>query len=106
MRRSNFALRLRPSLLEELRKAAGSEGVALNQLINVPIARKPRGYSNARVKGILRWKPMNSQRGCRRSQAGKRRMGETRSASGDKRKESLLIGNGEAANPGTNAFRY
>ena len=32
MRRSNFALRLQPSLLEELRKAAEVEGVALNQL--------------------------------------------------------------------------
>jgi hypothetical protein len=30
MRRSNFALRLQPSLLEELRKAAELEGVALN----------------------------------------------------------------------------
>ena len=40
MRRSNFALRLQPSLLEELRKAAGSEGVALNQLINVAVAEK------------------------------------------------------------------
>jgi hypothetical protein len=28
MRRSNFALRLQPSLLEELRKAAEVEGVA------------------------------------------------------------------------------
>lgn len=40
MRRSNFALRLQPSLLEELRKAAQSEGVALNQLINVAVAEK------------------------------------------------------------------
>jgi len=32
MRRSNFALRLQPLLLEELRKAADAEGVALNQL--------------------------------------------------------------------------
>lgn len=40
MRRSNFALRLQPSLLAELRKAAQSEGVALNQLINVAIAEK------------------------------------------------------------------
>ena len=40
MRRSNFALRLQPSLLEELRKAAASEGVALNQLINVAVAEK------------------------------------------------------------------
>lgn len=40
MRRSNFALRLQPSLLEELRKIAELEGVALNQLINVAVAEK------------------------------------------------------------------
>jgi hypothetical protein len=40
MRRSNFALRLQPSLLVELRKAAELEGVALNQLINVAVAEK------------------------------------------------------------------
>ena len=40
MRRSNFALRLQPSLLDELRKAAALEGVALNQLINVAVAEK------------------------------------------------------------------
>ena len=41
MRRSNFALRLQPSLLEELRKAAEAEGVAVNQLINVAVAETP-----------------------------------------------------------------
>jgi hypothetical protein len=40
MRRSNFALRRQPSLLDELRKAAEAEGVALNQLINVAVAEK------------------------------------------------------------------
>jgi HicB family len=40
MRRSNFALRLQPSLLNEARKLAESEGVALNQLINVAVAEK------------------------------------------------------------------
>src|SRR6476660_3008103 len=40
MRRSNFALRLQPSLLEELRKVAELEGVAINQLINVAVAEK------------------------------------------------------------------
>jgi hypothetical protein len=40
MRRSNFALRLQPSLLDELRKAAQAEGVALNQLITVAVAEK------------------------------------------------------------------
>jgi len=33
-------LRLQPSLMEEARKAAESEGVALNQLINVAVAEK------------------------------------------------------------------
>ncbi len=76
MRRSNFALRLQPSLLEELRKAAKAEGVALNQLINVsrwrkkflpcalkiisgkeavaPIEARPCGFSNAREREIPR----------------------------------------------------
>jgi hypothetical protein len=40
MRKSNFALRLQPSLLEEARRAAEAEGVALNQLINVALAEK------------------------------------------------------------------
>jgi hypothetical protein len=40
MKRSNFALRLQPALLEEARKAAEAEGVALNQLINVAVAEK------------------------------------------------------------------
>jgi hypothetical protein len=38
MRTSNFALRLQPSLLEAARSLAESEGVALNQLINVAVA--------------------------------------------------------------------
>ena len=40
MRKSNVALRLQPSLLEELRKLAREEGVALNQFINVAVAEK------------------------------------------------------------------
>lgn len=40
MRKSNFALRLQPSLLEEARKLAEAEGVALNQLINAAVAEK------------------------------------------------------------------
>jgi len=40
MKRSNFALRLQPSLLEEARKLASQEGVALNQFINVAVAEK------------------------------------------------------------------
>jgi hypothetical protein len=38
MRTSNFALRLQPTLLEAARDLAASEGVALNQLINVAVA--------------------------------------------------------------------
>ena len=37
MRKSNFALRLQPSLLEEARQLAETEGVALNQFINVAV---------------------------------------------------------------------
>src|SRR5260221_11088096 len=48
MRRSNFALRLQPSLLDEARKLAESEGVALNQLINVAVAEK---ISSLRTEG-------------------------------------------------------
>lgn len=40
MRKSNFALRLQPSLLEEARRVAEAEGVALNQFINVAVAEK------------------------------------------------------------------
>jgi hypothetical protein len=40
VRRSNVALRLQTSLLEEARRVAESEGVALNQLINVAVAEK------------------------------------------------------------------
>lgn len=38
MNRSNFALRLQPSLMEASRDLAKKEGVALNQLFNVAIA--------------------------------------------------------------------
>ena len=40
MRRSNVSLRLQTSLLEEAKRVAESEGVALNQLINVAVAEK------------------------------------------------------------------
>jgi hypothetical protein len=40
MRRSNFALRLQPALLEEARKVAKAEGVAVNRLINLALAEK------------------------------------------------------------------
>jgi hypothetical protein len=40
MRRNHYPLRLQPSLMEEARKVAESEGVALNQLFNVAVAEK------------------------------------------------------------------
>ena len=40
MRRSNVALRLQASLLDEARLVAEVEGVALNQFINVAVAEK------------------------------------------------------------------
>ena len=47
MKRSNFALRPQPSLLEASRKLAESEGVALNQLINVAVAQMIASYETA-----------------------------------------------------------
>jgi len=40
MRRSNITLRLQASLFDEAKRVAASEGVALNQLINVAVAEK------------------------------------------------------------------
>jgi hypothetical protein len=40
MRQSNFALRLPPSLLDEARRTATNEGIALNQLIGLAVAEK------------------------------------------------------------------
>lgn len=40
MRRNNVALRLQQALLDEARRVAEKEGVALNQLINVAVAEK------------------------------------------------------------------
>jgi hypothetical protein len=47
MKRSNFALRLQPSLMEASRKLAEEEGVALNQLINVAVAQMIASYDTA-----------------------------------------------------------
>jgi hypothetical protein len=47
MRRSNFALRLQPSLMEAARKLADSEGVALNQLVNVAVAQMVASHGTA-----------------------------------------------------------
>ncbi len=40
MKKSNVALRLQTSLFEEAKRIAQTEGVALNQLINVAVAEK------------------------------------------------------------------
>ncbi len=40
MRRSNFALRLLPSLADELKRVTGDEGVSVNQFINIAVAEK------------------------------------------------------------------
>jgi hypothetical protein len=40
MRRNNVALRLQASLLDEARRVSETEGVALNQFINVAVAEK------------------------------------------------------------------
>lgn len=40
MRKSNVSLRLQPSLFEEAKRIAKTEGVALNQFINVAVAEK------------------------------------------------------------------
>lgn len=47
MKRSNFALRLQPSLMEAARKLAESEGVALNQLVNVAVAQMVASHGTA-----------------------------------------------------------
>lgn len=51
MRRRNFTLRLQPALLDEARKLAAAEGVALNRLINVAVAEK---LSALRTESYLR----------------------------------------------------
>lgn len=40
MKKDKVSVRLQPSLLAELRKAAQAEGVAVDQLINVAVAEK------------------------------------------------------------------
>jgi len=40
MKKSNFALRLQPALMAELRRLAAEEETSLNQFINVAVAEK------------------------------------------------------------------
>src|ERR1017187_5942299 len=51
MRRSHVALRLQESILEEARRVSETEGVALNQFINVAVAEK---LSALRTEGYFR----------------------------------------------------
>ena len=57
MKKSNLALRLQPSLLEEARRTAEEEGVALNQLINVAVAEK---LSALRTQAFFRARTRNA----------------------------------------------
>lgn len=59
MRRSNVALRLLPSLLDQAREVARQEGVALNQLINVAVAEK---LSAMRTEQLLRERAARADR--------------------------------------------
>jgi hypothetical protein len=71
VRKSNFALRLQPSLLEEARKVAEAEGVAVNQLINVAVAEK---LSALRTEAYFRERTERADRGKARevlSRAGR-----------------------------------
>ncbi len=56
MKKSNFALRLQPSLMDEARRVAKAEGVAVNQLINVAVAEK---------LSVLRTEDYFAERGAR-----------------------------------------
>jgi hypothetical protein len=77
MKKSNFASRLRPSLMEEAKKVAKAEGVAVNQLINVAVAEKVSAlrteeyFAERAVKGDIK-KALQS----RPDRRGKDRAGE------------------------------
>jgi hypothetical protein len=62
MKKSNFALRLQPSLYEEARELAQSEGVAMNQLINVAVAQMLAAHGASNYVA-LRARRANLQRG-------------------------------------------
>ena len=83
MSKGNFALRLQPSLLDEARKLAEAEGVALSQLINVAVAEKlsalgTGSYFQARAAHPRRWKSFAGQ-----ATATLRRRATTRRNCGD-----------------------
>jgi hypothetical protein len=105
MRRSNFALRLQPSLLAELRKAAEVEGVALNQLINVAWRRRflpygRRSTSKREGGGTIAGKPCGSSNGLEREMLLLQAMsfqtsgGRNRDVVGEKRPAGAARGKG------------
>jgi hypothetical protein len=57
VRKSNYALRLQPSLMDELRKVAAEDQTTINQLINVAVAEKlallrsRRGFEERAARG-------------------------------------------------------
>jgi len=92
MRRSNVALRLQTSLLEEAKRLAESEGVALNQLINVSGGKNIGSphrelLSNTRRPGQPRRDEENPQ-ACRTQQASRPRR-RTLTRSPDPKQSSL-----------------
>jgi hypothetical protein len=72
MRKSNFALRLQPSLLDEARNLAEAEGVALNQPINVAVAEKLSAPAHGKISRRTRC-PRRCLEGTRHSQTRGRR---------------------------------
>ena len=57
MKKSNFALRLQPSLMTELRRLAKEEEASLNQFINVAVAEKLSAMRTAEAFFRQRAKP-------------------------------------------------
>lgn len=70
MRKSNFALRLQPSLLGEARKQAEVEDIDLNQLINVAVTEKLR-HCGRKLLQEARWADRYPQNACSLGMAGK-----------------------------------
>ncbi|MGE0668000.1 MAG: toxin-antitoxin system HicB family antitoxin [Sphingomonadales bacterium] len=94
MRKSNFALRLQPSLLAEARKLAEEEGVALNQLINVAVAEK---LSALRTEKYLVERGSPGRREARSCHPGQGRQQQT--ANARRRTSGLNAGARPASRP-------
>jgi hypothetical protein len=72
MKKSNFAFRLQPSLMEEARKVAKAEGVAVNQLIKVAVEEKVSALRTEK-SFAERAAPGRSQEGASGAHAGRQR---------------------------------